>query len=535
MRAITKLAVLTAVVALIAAGAFVYYSDDSEAASNVTVNVGEGNVFATGLDCDDYDIVDFTVNGSSNKQGITGSRQAGTNNFILSFPNQGTYFISFMGLVPMMGVNDQGAEYNVTTNAAEPGLSFTNPGPLSCVSGSSFSYTMSTNIEGSSFAKIGGNASWLGVSGAVLSGTVPNVSSVTSYDCVIRATSPGGQTAEQTVTFYVYPKLTASNVTVFYTAGTAPVSVPQFDANMAVSAVATTNLGVAVAVNGSLSVPAALTEATDSTFSVRLTATEGPAQYKDVTVRVVVTPVLSVDVAADGSYLVAGTSYSEAVSATVGSAVITVQNAPAWVMVSNGNLILSVPGTIAEVQDVTFTVTASVAASSTTLAQTDSVTVTFHIEPVIEWTTVPTAAMMIVPIDVNVSTGSKIGASIGEHMAAFLLPYDTLSFQFFFMGSDAQTVHWDFGDGASSDEWCPVHTYAKEGRYTVTLTATNTEGSSSTDSVLVASGRLVAAEDWWDEYGDYIVLTVVGIIGILAVYFLFMRKPVKTMKAPRRH
>ena len=42
----------------------------------------------------------------------------------------------------------------------------------------------------------------------------------------------------------------------------------------------------------------------------------------------------------------------------------------------------------------------------------------------------------------------------------------------------ASTYHWDFGDGQSSDEAYPSHTYNKGGDYAVTLTVTNTNGDS---------------------------------------------------------
>ena len=49
--------------------------------------------------------------------------------------------------------------------------------------------------------------------------------------------------------------------------------------------------------------------------------------------------------------------------------------------------------------------------------------------------------------------------------------------QFVFDGADAQTIQWDFGDGTSSTEWNPRHTYAQKGTYYVTQTTTNPKGS----------------------------------------------------------
>ena len=40
------------------------------------------------------------------------------------------------------------------------------------------------------------------------------------------------------------------------------------------------------------------------------------------------------------------------------------------------------------------------------------------------------------------------------------------------------SYHWDFGDGQSSEEAYPSHTYNKSGDYAVTLTVANTNGDS---------------------------------------------------------
>ena len=42
---------------------------------------------------------------------------------------------------------------------------------------------------------------------------------------------------------------------------------------------------------------------------------------------------------------------------------------------------------------------------------------------------------------------------------------------------------WDFGDGSKSTEQNPVHTYAKVGEYTATLTVTNQKGNKGSDEI----------------------------------------------------
>ena len=49
---------------------------------------------------------------------------------------------------------------------------------------------------------------------------------------------------------------------------------------------------------------------------------------------------------------------------------------------------------------------------------------------------------------------------------------------------DIETWHWDFGDGETSTEQHPVHTYAEPGDYTVRLTVTDAEGNAATTELL---------------------------------------------------
>jgi len=52
-------------------------------------------------------------------------------------------------------------------------------------------------------------------------------------------------------------------------------------------------------------------------------------------------------------------------------------------------------------------------------------------------------------------------------------------------GTEPYTWHWDFGDGATSNEQNPTHAYSKAGTYTVTLTVTDSNGKQASDTAKV--------------------------------------------------
>ncbi|ALK05598.1 MAG: hypothetical protein AAY43_07680 [Methanosarcina sp. 795] len=57
--------------------------------------------------------------------------------------------------------------------------------------------------------------------------------------------------------------------------------------------------------------------------------------------------------------------------------------------------------------------------------------------------------------------------------------YAPLAVQFTDLSQNAAEWSWDFGDGASSSEQSPSHTYSAAGSYTVTLTVSNADGTDS--------------------------------------------------------
>lgn len=119
--------------------------------------------------------------------------------------------------------------------------------------------------------------------------------------------------------------------------------------------------------------------------------------------------------------------------------------------------------------------------------------------------------------------------------------------------SDADSYMWDFGDGEESTEMNPTHYYKSPGNYTVTLTATNDDGSNSTSKALTISqgtqlhlnvmyeGSLNAAsnfeirlfdtyDDWFnwtnvllesktDDYGEIDIIGVSTIVYYIDAYY----------------
>jgi len=67
-----------------------------------------------------------------------------------------------------------------------------------------------------------------------------------------------------------------------------------------------------------------------------------------------------------------------------------------------------------------------------------------------------------------------------------------LSVQFTDLSENAVGWNWDFGDGGTSTDQNPVHTYITEGIYTVNLTASNAIGTDSKSAIITVSGENVA-------------------------------------------
>ncbi len=77
---------------------------------------------------------------------------------------------------------------------------------------------------------------------------------------------------------------------------------------------------------------------------------------------------------------------------------------------------------------------------------------------------------------------------------------DDLTVEFTNASSNADSYAWDFGDGVgTSTEENPTYTYASEGIYTVTLTATNSDGSTESTSNVTFAPNLIANGGFDDD------------------------------------
>ncbi|MGB3078480.1 MAG: PKD domain-containing protein [Saprospiraceae bacterium] len=59
---------------------------------------------------------------------------------------------------------------------------------------------------------------------------------------------------------------------------------------------------------------------------------------------------------------------------------------------------------------------------------------------------------------------------------------------------EATTYHWDFGDGATSSEANPVHTYTTSGLFTVVLTGNKGNGTATSQTQITISGEMTQAD-----------------------------------------
>ena len=77
-----------------------------------------------------------------------------------------------------------------------------------------------------------------------------------------------------------------------------------------------------------------------------------------------------------------------------------------------------------------------------------------------------------------------------EPESNFIYSINDMDVNFTELSLGAQTYNWQFGDGNTSSQAAPSHTYAAAGSYNATLTVTDAHGCSSSDvSVIISSNK----------------------------------------------
>lgn len=417
--------------------------------------------------------------------------------------------------------------------SSEADIDFTSPKAVSGISGGSISYTAQTNID-ATFSESGGTgASWLSVNSSTgkVTGTFPTVSSMTSYTYIIKATSStnSSNTTTQTITINVYPvaKITATTTSVSGTEGEAISSV-SLTGNIGMTfAKSSGSFPAGVTMTSAGVISGTPTESGSFTVVVKGTTTVGPSQSPTITIKFNIESAedtLSISVADPAASYKVGESISLALTSNVeGTAWSVSGTAASFMSVSGNSVVGSVPSSYDDVTELSLTVTAE-----TPKGQTASKTVNFSVEPVISFTTVPTADCVITPVyeyDENgnpiIDDGSHSGGGIEiPELRMFTEVWadgadfsftDTLTICGTFTGTNAETVTWYWGDGSSDVGNKVNHTYEEPGTYEIRLVASNDLGDSEV-TITVTVG---------DTGNDLLYYGIIVVLAIIVVYLAY--------------
>lgn len=419
---------------------------------------------------------------------------------------------------------------SVASGSGEGDLSFTNTAPTQGISGATYNYTPTTNIP-ANFSKSGTWPSWLtlNTTNGKVSGTMPTVTSVQTYTATIHAVSKtlSTNTADQTITIHVYPiaqiSVSGGNTITGYT-GTA------------ISKNLSCNLGATFAVkSGSSALPTGLSLSSDgkitgtpsqavSNHKVTIEGTtksgNGPVQKPTIVLTFNFTQpesTLNITSGTISGVKVAGSSVSQALTASVTGTTFQLQNAPAWLAIDTNNVIRgSIPTTYTTETTISFTVKAT-----SPQGQTATQEHSFTVQPPVAFTSKPTASCIVIPIYTYKDDGSVDAGIVDDFIDGFDSTFGKriIGYRFVFVGTNADNVTWDFGDGETGEGFTVEHEYSKPGTYTVTCTATNEyveDGQTLTGTDSCTVDVTIDA-----EAGDYIyIILIVLILIVLAVLVL---------------
>lgn len=437
-----------------------------------------------------------------------------------TFSKAGDVTITY--LMTANGGSPTESSFTVHVVDREASIDFTSPKAVTGISGGSINYTAQTNID-ATFSEAGGTgASWLNVnsSSGNVTGTFPSVSSMTSYTYIIKATSStnSSNTTTQTITINVYPvaQISATSTSISGTEGEAISSVTLTgNLDMTFSKVSGAfPAGVTMTSAGVISG----TPTEDGSFTVKVQGTlqEGPYQAPTITIRFNIQPAeetLSISIADPAASYKVGESISLALTSNVSGTTWKVSGtAASFMSVSGSSVVGSVPSSYSDVTEVSLTVTAE-----TPKGQTASKTVNFSVEPVISFTTVPTADCIITPVYDYNEDGTPVIASKATLVTEVWADgvdfsfTDTLTICGTFTGTNAETVTWYWGDGSSDVGNKVNHTYEEPGTYEIRLVASNNLGDSEV-TITVTVG---------DTGNDLLYYGIIVVLAIIVVYLAY--------------
>ncbi len=445
---------------------------------------------------------------------------------------------------------------------AEDDIDYTAPDAIDAITGATITYNAGVNISGSTFQKVSG-ADWLSVSSAgVVSGTAPSVTTATDYQIVVRATSPQGQTLDQTVTITVYPiaQLSANALSTQVHQGSEMSSIT-VTSNVDVTFSKTGELPNGVTFDVQTGVLSGTpTERGTFTITVYGATIDGPAQNASIKISVVVgEPVLEITSDYPSQMFLTGSSYTYTPTANVDGVTWSIfgegvaSGTGAFLGVSSGSVVGQIPTSYTDGTTLSYTLKAD-----SPEGQQATQTVYIVVEPQIAFTTIPTASCVVNPeYDyADDGTPSVAGTVLNSRMvseesavmraftpvsfamtlespvlndsasdvsatAPSLTEDGTRTFRFTWTGENADMVTWDFGDGTTGEGFSVVHTYAENGTYTYTCTGTNSVGSSS------ISGTITVNVDDGEDDGSMILLIGIVVLILLVVavaYYLHKRR-----------
>jgi len=216
--------------------------------------------------------------------------------------------------------------------------------------------------------------------------------------------------------------------------------------------------------------------------------------------------------APSGSYIV-GSSISWPVSLNIEGCTVSLSGAPDWLAYSTQlhSVVGSVPASYSDVTPIGFYIVVTSPGGQIVQQQ-----VSVSVEPVLAFTSAPTAACVVIPVVSYHADGSVDASIIDDFRSGMISERTGDTFRYVFIGTDAEIVEWDFGDGSTAIGNSVLHRYASSGTYEIVCTASNSVDGGSSDSCTV---EVTVDPDYSDlfYFGSILVLVILACILLVRI------------------